>query len=205
MTLHGVATKDQEKRMEKMTKQMIGVIFLAGLLSFCGCDSGQQDFTPLPTVNSDKADSSDKATPSSAVAKSEVPVANPATPAEKKQPEISILPTQQPTTEKPKTVVKDAEAGLGKQAQNYKKHEFLGELARSFFRSRERINYMTVQKNIDLYHATYERYPKTLEEFQKEILDPSGIKLPELKEGCRYFYDPETGKLMIEEPIKVKE
>ena len=47
-----------------------------------------------------------------------------------------------------------------------------------------------------------DRFPKSAEEFQKEILDPANITLPELPAGEYYNYDPATGELGVVHPSK---
>ena len=90
-------------------------------------------------------------------------------------------------------------------AQEFKKGQYgrtsiLTSNITSFYRTQERINIMMITKNMDLYKAGHDnQVPKSYEEYQREILP--GIKLPELKEGCRYEYDPETGELYIVHPL----
>jgi hypothetical protein len=45
---------------------------------------------------------------------------------------------------------------------------------------------------MQLYQAEHGFYPKTQEQFMKEIIEPNepATKLPELPEGWEYFYDP---------------
>ena len=51
-----------------------------------------------------------------------------------------------------------------------------------------------------LFKATEGRAPKTHEEFMERIIKAGTIKLPELPEGHRYRYDPQTEQLMVEQP-----
>ena len=53
---------------------------------------------------------------------------------------------------------------------------------------------------LNLYKATNGHFPKTQEDFVREILEPNGIKLPELPEGHFYVYDPDKGELQVARP-----
>lgn len=48
-----------------------------------------------------------------------------------------------------------------------------------------------IRHAVDLYEATNSRYPKTQDEFMREIIQANDIKLPELPDGYEYFYDPD--------------
>jgi hypothetical protein len=49
-----------------------------------------------------------------------------------------------------------------------------------------------VRKNLDLYKAERGYYPKTQEDFMRDIIERWEVNLPELPEGWEYYYDPET-------------
>ena len=71
----------------------------------------------------------------------------------------------------------------------------------TYWRAQERITYEAqVKYALKLYRASHGGYPKTKEEFEREILVPNNVKLPELPEGHRYVYDPEKGELLVERP-----
>jgi len=49
----------------------------------------------------------------------------------------------------------------------------------------------------------HDRKPRDLAELTEAVLKPANIKLPELRPGERYFFDPKQGlygTLMIEQP-----
>ncbi len=61
---------------------------------------------------------------------------------------------------------------------------------------------------LNLYKAQHGKPPQTHDEFVKEILDPANIKLPKLRDGERYRFDPSRGplgELMVEKPKTLKE
>lgn len=67
---------------------------------------------------------------------------------------------------------------------------------------RERLAYdAQIPNQMKIYKAMHDgKPPQDLEEFMREIVEPCGIELPELKRGHRYVYDAEAGQLMVERP-----
>ena len=109
-------------------------------------------------------------------------------------------PTPPPPTEN-RTVANVGDSGF-KRGQ-YGKTSIINYNAASFFRTRERINLLMIDHNMQLYKAGHDnQVPKTYEEYQREVLP--GIKLPELRDDCRYEYDPESGELFIVHPADLK-
>ena len=53
---------------------------------------------------------------------------------------------------------------------------------------------------MNLYKAEHGHYPKSLEDFMRDIIEFNQIKLPELPPGHRYVYDAKTGELAVERP-----
>ena len=67
-----------------------------------------------------------------------------------------------------------------------------------FWRTQEMVAYRTqVPHALNLYQAEHGHFPKTKDEFVREILEKNGIKLPELPEGHEYVYDPQKGELQV--------
>jgi hypothetical protein len=60
-----------------------------------------------------------------------------------------------------------------------------------------RLSVQSIQRSMDLYHATNERYPKDLDEFMTEIIKPNGIALPQLPPNQKYAYDEKEHKLIV--------
>ena len=72
----------------------------------------------------------------------------------------------------------------------------------AYFSSQERIAYLQIESGLKTFRASNGRKPKNFEEFEKKILKPAAIKLPALKAGDTYFFDPKRGRygeLMIRE------
>jgi hypothetical protein len=92
-----------------------------------------------------------------------------------------------------------ADVGMGKKGHYGK--GFITTPLSTYWRSKEAIAFrIQVPKALSLYRATNGYFPKTQEEFVREILEPNQIKLPELPDDHRYVYDPETGELQVERP-----
>ena len=84
-----------------------------------------------------------------------------------------------------------AEGGVGKRGQGYG-GGIITEPVRQYFIARDRIKLnIEIPNNLKTYRAlSNNQNPPTVELFVKEVLDPSGIQLPELRPGEFYVYDP---------------
>ncbi len=84
-----------------------------------------------------------------------------------------------------------AEGGVGKRGQGYG-GGIITEPVRQYFIARDRIKLnIEIPNNLKNYRAlSNNQNPSTVEAFVKEVLDPSGIQLPELRRGEFYVYDP---------------
>lgn len=61
----------------------------------------------------------------------------------------------------------------------------------------EQISKTHIAHAVNLYHATNDKYPASLDEFMKEIIIPNNIKLPVLPGGKQYQYDVENHQLVV--------
>lgn len=116
-------------------------------------------------------------------------------PAAKQQTPWSAAPAGPP----PGMVREKADVGMGQKGR-YSKGFITTPLA-TYWRSQEMVAYrVQVPHALNLYKGMHGYFPKTMEEFEREILKPNKIKLPELPEGHRYAYDPQKGELLVERP-----
>ncbi len=123
-------------------------------------------------------------------------ISRPAPPSEASAP---YSPPLQPPTPRPGYVRE--RAGLGATGKGDYRPGILTTPLSVYFRAQERIVFESqIPHAMRLYHATNGRYPASWEEFEREILVPNGIRLPQLPPGHKYHYDPQTGQLMIEKP-----
>ena len=91
-----------------------------------------------------------------------------------------------------------AEAGVGKKGRGLGRGVVTTPI-RAYFRTRQKLVFdMQVRPAVRLYRAQHEHFPKSHEEFMKEIIKKNNIKLPELPAGHSYVYEPQTGELMVE-------
>lgn len=99
-------------------------------------------------------------------------------------------------------VQKPADVGVGKRGHNMGQGIIATPVA-AYFAAQEQVAFrVQVPQAMDLYKATNGKAPQTNDEFFKEIIQANNIKLPELPAGHKYFYDPATEQLMVEEPAK---
>ncbi|MBN2217060.1 MAG: hypothetical protein JW719_06760 [Pirellulales bacterium] len=95
-----------------------------------------------------------------------------------------------------KAVRQKAGVGMGAQGHGYGNDPLTYPLA-SYFRVRERIGVDQIKHAMDLYKALNGHFPRTQDEFRKEIIKANAIRLPVLPDGDKFFYDPDQGELMV--------
>lgn len=101
----------------------------------------------------------------------------------------------------PKTEVREVQIGDDKRG-HYEKHEFIAAPIGVYFRATQGMELERITAAMNLYKAMNDNKPPATEEiFMKEVIEANRIKLPQLKEGWKYLYEPETGKLMVEKPV----
>ncbi len=107
------------------------------------------------------------------------------------------IPYEAPSTQN--MIREKAEVGMGAKG-HYKPGMITTPLA-TFWRAQEAAAYkIQVPQALNLYKGMHGHFPKTQEEFVREILDPNKIKLPDLPAGHLYVYDPDTGELQVARP-----
>jgi hypothetical protein len=75
--------------------------------------------------------------------------------------------------------------------------------AKAYFSVRERAVFdIQVPEALKLFKATNGNGPRSHDEFMAQIIQANQIQLPELPDGQRYVYDPETEQLMVERPAR---
>ncbi len=95
-----------------------------------------------------------------------------------------------------------ATTGVGAQGRGYGLGMVTTPVA-SYFAAQQSIVFkIQIPSGMNTFKAYNNRFPKSAEEFQKEILDPANITLPELPAGEYYNYDPATGELGVVHPSK---
>ena len=103
-----------------------------------------------------------------------------------------------PQKAKPASTYSKAQVGVGAQGQGYG-GGMVTEPVRQYFRIRERINFLMMDKAMNDFKVLQERLPRDQQEFDK-LMSENGVRFPQLNPGERYVYDPKTGELMVEHP-----
>lgn len=183
-------------------------------LAAAGCDSSSDPFnqpkrqvqpemvnvtidpgTPVapPPPPSTSAAASTPATP--APSKANVPPPPPPPPPAKGE------TTETPAAPPAENVVREeAKFGVGKKGRNYEAGIVTTPVA-AYFGARERVAFeIQIPHAMNLYKATNGSGPKSHEEFMQKIIKENAINLPQLPDGHRYVYDPQTEQLMVERP-----
>lgn len=121
-------------------------------------------------------------------------------------------PTPAPAPEEEKFVEVKADVGVTHKADwedsSEKAMSIVTVPLATYFKAQEMSVFrMQIPSAMNLYKAEIGEFPKTEEEFMKNIIEKNQIILPELPEGDSYFYNPETAELMVrakKAPVKVK-
>jgi hypothetical protein len=93
-----------------------------------------------------------------------------------------------------------ARRGVGEKGSGYG-GGIITEPVREYWLLREATVFeIQIPHGINLFHAEHNRFPKDMDEFKREILEPASIRLPELREGDKYIYDGKTGELLVQHP-----
>ena len=114
--------------------------------------------------------------------------------------------SQQPATTPPQPQEgrKTAEVGDGRKGhyEEFGRMSIFSHNIGAMYRMQERLTYnIEIPHAMNLYKATNGRAPQTHEEFWREIIQANKLKMPELKEGCRYEYNPQTEELEVVYPL----
>lgn len=123
-----------------------------------------------------------------------------APPASQNPPATETPPAPPPVAEGRKT----AEVGDGRKGhykEQFGRMSIFDRTIGTMYRMQEKMDYQMVTHAMNLYKAEHGNAPKTHDEFMKNIIDFNKIKLPELKEGCRYEYNPQKEVLEVVYPI----
>ncbi len=89
-----------------------------------------------------------------------------------------------------------AEPGMGKKGRGYGGDTVTYPIA-AYFKVRERIALDHMKKAMQLYQALNGHYPRTQDEFRKQIIKANRITLAVLPDGHKYYYDPDKHELMV--------
>jgi len=111
------------------------------------------------------------------------------------QPAAEIQPESRTPPPPPRMVREKAVPGVGEKGQGLGTGPVATPIAAGI-RAEEKITFMQITTSMKLYRALNGHFPKSHEEFMKEIIRANGIRLPELPPGQRYVYDAEKAAKM---------
>jgi hypothetical protein len=110
------------------------------------------------------------------------------------------LPTVSAPSESDDVDVVPAKTGVGAQGR-YKESGLVITPIKAYFRTQQRTELeMKVPHAMNLYVAEHGHFPKTPEDFQRDIIQFNQVRLPRLPPGHRYVYDAKRGQLLVEQP-----
>lgn len=97
-----------------------------------------------------------------------------------------------------------AERGVAAAGRSLDEHAgLLVTPAKAYFSVRERAVFdIQVPEALKLFKATNGNGPRSHDEFMAQVIEANQIQLPELPDGQRYVYDPQTEQLMVERPAR---
>jgi len=104
-------------------------------------------------------------------------------------------PPPPPPPASPETTYEPATVGVGAKGQGYEPGPITTPI-RAMFRVEQMLAFSMIKQPMDFYEIQHGHFPKTQEEFMKEIIEKYDITLPELPAGKRYFYDAEKAASM---------
>jgi hypothetical protein len=120
----------------------------------------------------------------------------PSTPPETPKAKEPDAPPSSSVTGTPGATTEKVRSGIGIQGQGYG-DGLITTPVREYFSIRDRIVYDQIRHDLDIWKALNGRFPKDPEEFEREILKPANIELPELPNGKTYYYDGQKGELYM--------
>lgn len=99
-------------------------------------------------------------------------------------------------------VAQKATAGVGKKGQKIDKHSDMQKIisgpAGALFKVEQKVVFdIKIPHALQLYKATNGHFPKSHEDFMRDIVEANRIQLPELPEGAVYQFDTEKGELWV--------
>jgi hypothetical protein len=97
-----------------------------------------------------------------------------------------------------------AERGVAAAGRSLDEHAgLLVTPAKAYFSVRERAVFdIQIPEALKLFKATNGNGPRSHDEFMAQVIEANQIQLPELADGQRYVYDPQTEQLMVERPAR---
>jgi hypothetical protein len=122
--------------------------------------------------------------------------------------EVESAPVEQQESEPVMTERVKAEVGVGKKGRSLDQYDkgverVIAQPARMLFATEQKMVFeVQIPQAMQLFEALEGRAPTSHEEFMSKIIQSNNIQLPQLPEGQKYIYDPQTKQLMVERPVQ---
>lgn len=164
---------------------------IAGALLAAGCEEAKETASSTTIAPPPAAENSATSEPPAAVAPAIPP---PVVPEPVAPPTVSpapvVPPPVIPADEGERTV---AEVGVGAKGR-YDSNDYVSTVVSSYFGIQERLAFDLAKRGLNDFKTLHGDYPKTHEQYWKEVIEANSIALPELPDGKEYRYDPESAK-----------
>jgi hypothetical protein len=86
-----------------------------------------------------------------------------------------------------------AEVGVGAKGR-YSSNDYVSTVVGAYFGIQQRLAFDQAQRGLNDFKTLNGDYPKTHEQYWKEVIEANLITLPELPDGEEYYYDYEAAK-----------
>jgi len=168
--------------------------FLAlSVVLFVGCGGSGADKGPKPDESQQGGAASGTAVPGDETSSALPPPPPPQATASGESPApAGQQPAEEtkPTGPPPNMVATPAMPGVGAKGRDYGSGLIATPIA-TMFQASQRIKFLQVAHTLNNYKGLHGHFPKSHEEFMKEIIERNGLQLPMLPRGHEYFYDAE--------------
>jgi len=175
-----------------MRSQPTAWVLTLSVALLLGCGGGGTDEASTPDESQPAGTASDPAA-SGEKTSSELPPPPPPSTASDESPAPDGEETPagtEPARPGPDMVAEPAMPGVGAKGRDYGSGPVATPIA-TMFRTRQRLKFLQVADTLNKYKAMNGHFPKSHEEFMKEIIKRYGFELPTLPRGHEYFYDAE--------------
>lgn len=177
-----------------MNRNVWACIVLGTVLTISGCIGGEPEPLPPDAQGSGGQVSTAEGTDTPPAAVEAQPMPSVGGPEEKVPPSDVVPQLISPQQAQPEL----AQPGVGVKGSGYG-GGIITEPVSVYFRAREATAFnIQIPHGLKMFKATNDRYPRDWEEFDREILQPAAIQLPELPAGKKYIFDSESGQLMVQ-------
>ena len=93
---------------------------------------------------------------------------------------------------------RQAQPGVGERGQKLRNRQGpFSTPAKAMFRAEQQIMFLKADQALRAFEILNSRYPESHREYMEMVIRANGLSLPELPDGQRYEFDPDTHQLMV--------